>query len=86
MLMSQPDDIAWTLNMRGREVHCCPVFVSYLLIGSHHTTLIVDERRLTAEIDNYLSTQNIAIKPYVLMLWMQTGWSRAGSGALTSGL
>ena len=64
MLMSQLDDIAWTLNLRGRDVHCCPVFVSYLLIGSHHTTLFVDERKLTAEIENYLSEQNIAIKPY----------------------
>ena len=34
MLMSQLDDIAWTLNLRGSDVHCCPVFISHLLIGS----------------------------------------------------
>ena len=34
MLVSALDDIAWTLNLRGTDVHCTPVFVSYLLISS----------------------------------------------------
>lgn len=34
MLMSALDDIAWTLNLRGKDVHCTPVFVAYLLISS----------------------------------------------------
>ena len=33
MLMAALDDIAWTLNLRGSDVHCNPVFVSYLLIA-----------------------------------------------------
>ena len=56
MLMSQLDDIAWTLNLRGSDVHCCPVFISHLLIGSHQVTLFVDER--------YLDEQHITVKPY----------------------
>ena len=64
MLMSQLDDIAWTLNLRGSDVHCCPVFISHLLIGSQQATLFVDERKLTIEVKNYLAEQNIAIKPY----------------------
>ena len=35
MLVSALDDIAWTLNLRGTDVHCVPVFVSYLLIASN---------------------------------------------------
>ena len=64
MLMSQLDDIAWTLNLRGSDVHCCPVFISHLLIGSQQSTLFVDERKLSAEVKSYLSEQNIAVKPY----------------------
>ena len=38
MLMTALDDIAWTLNLRGSDVHCNPVFVSYLLISSTSAT------------------------------------------------
>lgn len=64
MLMSQLDDIAWTLNLRGSDVHCCPVFISHLLIGSQQTTLFVDEHKLTDEVKRYLSDEKIAVRPY----------------------
>ena len=64
MLMSHLDDIAWTLNLRGSDVHCCPVFISHLLIGSRQATLFVDERKLTAEVRNYLAEQGITTQPY----------------------
>jgi len=38
MLMAALDDIAWTLNLRGTDVHCNPVFVSYLLISPKSVT------------------------------------------------
>ena len=64
MLMSHLDDIAWTLNLRGSDVHCCPVFISHLLIGSRQATLFVDERKLTAEVRTYLAEQDIMTQPY----------------------
>lgn len=64
MLMSQLDDIAWTLNLRGSDVHCCPVFISYLLIGSQQTTLFVDECKLTQKVRSYLAEQQIRTRPY----------------------
>ena len=67
MLMSQLDDIAWTLNLRGSDVHCCPVFISHLLIGSQQATLFVDNRKLTADVNSYLTEQNIAVKPYEMV-------------------
>ena len=41
MLMASLDDIAWTLNLRSTDVHCTPVFVSYLLITSRDATLFI---------------------------------------------
>lgn len=54
MLMSALDDIAWTLNLRGGDVHCNPVFVAYLLLEGEHATLFVDSRKLTPEVSAYL--------------------------------
>ena len=49
MLMASLDDIAWTLNLRGGDVHCNPVFVSFLLITTQTATLFVHEEKLTTE-------------------------------------
>lgn len=64
MLMSALDDIAWTLNLRGTDVHCNPVFVSYLLLSSTATTLFIDRRKLTPEVSAYLKAEDIAIDDY----------------------
>ena len=64
MLMTALDDIAWTLNLRGEDVHCCPVFVSYLLITTSMATLFVDEQKLTADALEALKSGGIAIAPY----------------------
>jgi Xaa-Pro aminopeptidase len=64
MLMSALDDIAWTLNLRGTDVHCNPVFVSYLLISTKDVTLYINKVKLTAEVETYLKTEGIAVAPY----------------------
>lgn len=62
------DDIAWTLNMRGSDVHCNPVFVSYLLIGRDDATLFINEKKLTDEMRRYLSAYNINVRAYEAVL------------------
>ena len=64
MLMSQLDDIAWTLNLRGSDVHCCPVFVSYLLITTQTTTLFIYKEKLSDDIMQMLISQGVAIDSY----------------------
>ena len=64
MLMSSLDDIAWTLNLRGSDVHCNPVFVSYLLISSKDVTLYIDAKKLTPEIQTYLKAEGVGVAPY----------------------
>ena len=64
MLMSSLDDIAWTLNLRGSDVHCNPVFVSYLLISSKDVTLYIDAKKLTPEIQTYLKAEGVSVAPY----------------------
>ncbi len=64
MLVSALDDIAWTLNLRGSDVHCNPVFVAYLLIGSDTATLYVDSRKLTDEVRNHLAGCGVSTAEY----------------------
>lgn len=64
ILISALDEVAWTLNLRGSDVHCNPVFVSYLLITNEGSTLFIIDNKLSAEAKNYLIENEIAIKPY----------------------
>ena len=64
MLVSALDDIAWTLNLRGGDVHCNPVFVSYLLISPKTVTLFVNDDKLTPPVKAYLSAQGVQTAPY----------------------
>lgn len=64
MLVSALDDIAWTLNLRGTDVHCVPVLVSYLLIASDKVSLFVDEAKVSSEIRAYLESNGVSIYKY----------------------
>ena len=64
MLMAALDDIAWTLNLRGSDVHCNPVFVSYLLIASQIATLYINKEKLTSEVERYLKDNGVSVAPY----------------------
>ena len=65
MLMAQLDDIAWTLNLRGSDVHCNPVFVSYLLIASERVTLYINKEKLPADVQRYLTENGIEVASYM---------------------
>ena len=64
MLVSALDDIAWTLNLRGTDVHCNPVFVSYLLIESDKVSLFVDDNKLSPEVKQYLQDNQFSLYNY----------------------
>ena len=64
MLMAALDDIAWTLNLRGTDVHCNPVFVSYLLISSKDVTLYINKEKLMPEVSAYLQAEGVRVDDY----------------------
>jgi len=64
MLMASLDDIAWTLNLRGTDVHCNPVFISYLLISATTATLYINKEKLTPQVTAYLKENQIAVDDY----------------------
>ncbi len=64
MLMAALDDIAWTLNLRGTDVHCNPVFMSYLLISSQTVTLYINKVKLPADVLAYLKAEGVKVEDY----------------------
>lgn len=64
ILVAALDDIAWTLNLRGTDVHCNPVFVAYLLISSDAVTLYINNVKLTPEVSAYLEKEHITVDDY----------------------
>ena len=64
MLMAALDDIAWTLNLRGSDVHCNPVFVSYLLIAPNDVTLYINKVKLSSQVEAYLKAEGVGVAPY----------------------
>lgn len=64
ILISQLDDIAWLLNLRGSDVHCNPVFVSYVLLTLDEVTLFIDSEKLDDTTYSYLKNIGVGLKPY----------------------
>jgi len=64
VFISALDEIAWTLNLRGNDIHCNPVIVSYLLITQNNIVYFISQEKLSAEVSAYLDSQHVSIQPY----------------------
>ena len=63
-LVTALDDIGWLLNLRGRDIECNPVFISYVLISPEKVYLFVDPNKISPELEATLLADNIKIKDY----------------------
>lgn len=64
LLVTALDDIAWTLNLRGCDVHCNPVFVAYLLVEKNTATLFADSCKISQEVRMYLDSVGVETAGY----------------------
>ena len=58
------DDIAWTLNVRGSDVHCTPVVMSYLTVGEDEAVWYVDPAKVSDAMRAELAAQGVRVAPY----------------------
>ena len=58
------EDIAWTLNLRGNDIECTPVFLSFLIVGEEEVTLFVQKNSIDDTIETYLTRNKINLKEY----------------------
>ena len=64
LLVSALDEIAWALNIRGNDVHCNPVVVSYLLITEEEAHFFIQPPKVTRELSTHLKEAGIDIHSY----------------------
>ena len=63
-VLTSLDDIAWLLNIRGGDVHCCPVVLSYLVMTKTEIRLFANEKAFSAEVQTALLKDGVTLLPY----------------------
>lgn len=64
LLVATLDTIAWIFNIRGNDVKCNPVAVSYAYVSREETILFIDSKKLTRETADYLKGEGVTIAEY----------------------
>ncbi len=63
-VLTSLDDIAWLLNIRGNDIHCCPVVLSYLVMDEKEIRLFANEKAFPESVKKALSADGVTIYPY----------------------
>lgn len=63
-LITSLDDIAWILNIRGKDIAHFPVVLSYLILFEESGILFVDKKKLTPAMEMNLAVNRIRVKNY----------------------
>ncbi|MBQ9990088.1 MAG: aminopeptidase P family protein [Lachnospiraceae bacterium] len=64
LVLSKLDDIMWLFNVRGGDIECNPVALSYSIITPDECLLFLQEKALTEEVINYLEKKSVTLKDY----------------------
>jgi Xaa-Pro aminopeptidase len=63
-VISGLDDIAWLLNIRGRDVKCNPLTISYVIVTESKYYLFIDDKKVNSEVRAELEKANVELRPY----------------------
>ena len=66
-LISSLDDLAWLFNMRGSDVKCNPVVLSFALISQDKAMLFMDAAKLTEADQQRLQKAGVELETYDLI-------------------
>ena len=64
LVISSLDDIAWLLNVRGNDIECTPVVLSYLMLSANELSFYVDESKVNTTLKAYFENNGVTLKPY----------------------
>lgn len=63
-IISSLDDVAWTVNLRGSDVDCNPVFLGYIYLSLEKTILFVDTDKLEDASKALMKESGVEIQEY----------------------
>ena len=64
LFVKKLDDIAWITNLRGGDIECNPVFLSFLFISKDNAILFAQEKALSAKVKKHLRDNGFAYTDY----------------------
>lgn len=64
MLLTKLDDLMWLFNIRGCDVECNPVALSYAYITKDSATLFIQSKALTAQVKAHLEKAGVVLREY----------------------
>ena len=64
LVLSKLDDIMWLFNIRGGDVECNPVALSYAVITKEHSYLFLQKKAITQEFISWVNTQPLEVREY----------------------
>ena len=67
LVLTSLDDIAWLLNLRGNDVQCNPVFLSYMVITEESAVLYAQTAAFPEEVRGYLDQIRVQLREYFLI-------------------
>lgn len=62
--LSKLDDIMWLLNIRGDDVECNPVALSYFYVAEKEAVLFIQRKALSEQVKEYLEQKQIRVEEY----------------------
>lgn len=63
-ILTTLDDIMWLLNIRGNDVPCNPVVLSYIVVTEDQCNLFINKKTLDKKVTGYLEDLGVTIRPY----------------------
>ena len=64
VLITMLDEVAWLTNLRGSDIDYNPVFVAYMFITATDATLMIDSRKVSPSVREYLAGEGIGLAEY----------------------
>lgn len=72
-ILTSLDDIIWLLNLRGNDIPCTPVFLSYLILTEAEAFLFVQKEALDEKVTSYLEQLEVRILDYnAVYMWVSS--------------
>lgn len=63
-ILTSLDDIIWLFNIRGNDIPCTPVVLSYVIVTAQEISLFINDETLNEEVRTYLKDLGVTIRPY----------------------
>ena len=66
-ILSALDEVAWTFNIRGTDVAYNPVVISYAFVSEKESVLLVNPKKIPAEIAEHLKKEGVTLADYGML-------------------